>query len=173
MPNIDALALLSNTPGHVSTWYGPTINRSSDLVVWNGIVVPNPQKGKDEFDICIYLRIPVAGEPLGGLMTGFKYGDFRFGNSNTGLYAQAEQAVRLAMYGDGSFYEIPFRNWIQDVLLGSENHSLRDQGRGSAPQNPPVHPSHNNKLTPKQRQAFLAAISNTRQGVNWPTIILY
>lgn len=161
MSNISELVLPS-TPGALSTWTGPTIDRESDIETWNGLVVPSPQKGLDEFEICVYLRIASAGGPLGGLTAGYKYGDFKFGLINKGPFAQAEQAIRLAMHGDGIFYGIPARNWVQDLLFGNENRSLRDQGHGNPSPNVLIHPMFKNKpLTQRQRQALDAALTNT------------
>lgn len=176
LPNISALALSSNVPGDISTWYGPSINRSADMVTWNGFVVPNPSKNRDDFDICIWLRIPSAAEPMGGLVTDIKSGHFKFGITNTGAYVQQEQAIRLAMHGDMSFYGIPPNNWMQDLLLGLENQSLKDQGRGiTLKDGPRMHSSFQNKLTNQQKRALQAAVTNNeakRQKANHYAVLL-
>lgn len=169
MPNISSLIVSSdtNTPGNVDTWHGPTIARSADSVEWDGLVVPNPEKRVDEFEICIYLRVPSAANPLGGMVTGSRHGDFRFGNPNAGVHAQAEQAIRLAMHGDMSYYGIPRQNWMQALLFARENRSLEQQGRGPTPKDGARIPdSLKNKLTAKQKEALEAAISNNTVNSN-------
>ena len=162
MPNIGAMMLSNDAP--VSFFEGTTVERSSEIVKWSGIVVPNPRARSDEYDICIYLRIPSAAEPMGGLGIGQrKSGLFQFGVVNKGAHGQAEQAVRLAMYGDRSFYGIPTHHWMQDVLFARESRALKQQGHG---EDPPaglkLHPSFNDKqLTAKQREALQAAVTNT------------
>lgn len=155
-----SVALGAVPTGALSTIMGTVSSRVADAKVWNGLVVPNPSNSTDDFDVCIYLRIPAADLPSGGMVLGTQTGDVSFGHLHSGSFKQAEEAVHLAMHGDRR-YHIPPHNWMQEILFGRENPALFRQGRGDSRTFIHKHPRfHVNPLTARQELALDAALSN-------------
>jgi hypothetical protein len=125
MPNIGQLKI-GEPSTRIAMYARPVIETITNEVTWTGLVVPNPTRTQDELEICIYIRLL----DLQGTKLGPQKGNFSFGSIHHGAHAQAEQAIRLAMHGDGSFYSIPPVNWMQEVLFGHENRALGRQGVG-------------------------------------------